>query len=172
MFSGSMVALVTPFKNGQVDWQSLEALVEFHLQNGTHGIVPCGTTGESATLSHAGARRCHSHGDQGGQQTHSRDRRHRFQFHRRGGAPYPRSREVRRRRRADDLALLQPADPGRHLSTLQKSRLRSRHSDHRLQYSRAAPVRRSSRKLWRGWPKSTTSPASKKPPARSIKPST
>lgn len=53
MFTGSMVALVTPFKNGQVDWPNLEALVEFHLQNGTHGIVPCGTTGESATLSHA-----------------------------------------------------------------------------------------------------------------------
>jgi 4-hydroxy-tetrahydrodipicolinate synthase len=47
-----MVALVTPFKNGQVDWPSLEGLVEFHLQSGTHGIVPCGTTGESATLSH------------------------------------------------------------------------------------------------------------------------
>ena len=52
MFSGSMVALVTPFKNGQVDWPSLEALVEFHMENGTNGIVPCGTTGESATLSH------------------------------------------------------------------------------------------------------------------------
>ena len=52
MFSGSMVALVTPFKDGGVDWQSLEGLIAFHLQNGTHGIVPCGTTGESATLSH------------------------------------------------------------------------------------------------------------------------
>jgi 4-hydroxy-tetrahydrodipicolinate synthase len=52
MFTGSMVALVTPFKDGKVDWQSLEGLVEFHVQNGTHGIVPCGTTGESATLSH------------------------------------------------------------------------------------------------------------------------
>jgi 4-hydroxy-tetrahydrodipicolinate synthase len=52
MFSGSMVALVTPFKEGKVDWESLERLIEFHLQNGTHGIVPCGTTGESATLSH------------------------------------------------------------------------------------------------------------------------
>jgi 4-hydroxy-tetrahydrodipicolinate synthase len=52
MFSGSMVALVTPFKDGKVDWRSLEALVDFHIQNGTHGIVPCGTTGESATLSH------------------------------------------------------------------------------------------------------------------------
>jgi 4-hydroxy-tetrahydrodipicolinate synthase len=52
MFSGSMVALVTPFRDGKVDWRSLEALVDFHVQNGTHGIVPCGTTGESATLSH------------------------------------------------------------------------------------------------------------------------
>jgi 4-hydroxy-tetrahydrodipicolinate synthase len=51
-FSGSMVALVTPFIGGKVDWESLEALVEFHIGNGTHGIVPCGTTGESATLSH------------------------------------------------------------------------------------------------------------------------
>jgi 4-hydroxy-tetrahydrodipicolinate synthase len=52
MFSGSMVALVTPFRDGKVDWRSLEGLVDFHIQNGTHGIVPCGTTGESATLSH------------------------------------------------------------------------------------------------------------------------
>src|ERR671924_1423865 len=52
MFSGSIVALVTPFREGKVDWQSLEALVEFHIANGTNGIVPCGTTGESATLSH------------------------------------------------------------------------------------------------------------------------
>jgi 4-hydroxy-tetrahydrodipicolinate synthase len=52
MFSGSIVALVTPFRDGGVDWQSLEALIEFHIANGTNGIVPCGTTGESATLSH------------------------------------------------------------------------------------------------------------------------
>ncbi len=52
VFSGSMVALVTPFKEGRVDWDALESLVEFHIENGTHGIVPCGTTGESATLSH------------------------------------------------------------------------------------------------------------------------
>jgi len=51
-FSGSMVALVTPFKQGKVDQESLEGLVEFHLERGTSGIVPCGTTGESATLSH------------------------------------------------------------------------------------------------------------------------
>ena len=51
-FSGCMVALVTPFKDNKVDWESLEGLVEFHIENGIHGIVPCGTTGESATLTH------------------------------------------------------------------------------------------------------------------------
>jgi 4-hydroxy-tetrahydrodipicolinate synthase len=50
MFAGSMVALVTPFRDGKVDWQSLGALLDFHITNGTNGIVPCGTTGESATL--------------------------------------------------------------------------------------------------------------------------
>jgi 4-hydroxy-tetrahydrodipicolinate synthase len=52
MFTGSMVALITPFKEGKIDWQSLDALVDFHIKNGTNGIVPCGTTGESATLDH------------------------------------------------------------------------------------------------------------------------
>lgn len=51
MFQGAMVAIVTPFKNGQVDESGLRDLIEFQIANGTHGIVPCGTTGESATLS-------------------------------------------------------------------------------------------------------------------------
>jgi len=53
MFSGSMVAIVTPFKdNGaKVDEKRLKELVVFHIKNGTSAIVPCGTTGESATLS-------------------------------------------------------------------------------------------------------------------------
>src|SRR3989338_9722799 len=49
---GSMVALVTPFRNGEVDVSTLQKLVEFHVKSGTSAIVPCGTTGESATLSH------------------------------------------------------------------------------------------------------------------------
>jgi 4-hydroxy-tetrahydrodipicolinate synthase len=51
-FTGSLVALVTPFKNGRVDEQGLCDLIEWHIANGTDGLVPCGTTGESATLSH------------------------------------------------------------------------------------------------------------------------
>jgi 4-hydroxy-tetrahydrodipicolinate synthase len=53
MFEGSMVAIVTPFKNGKVDENALRALIEFQIAGGTQAIVPCGTTGESATLSHA-----------------------------------------------------------------------------------------------------------------------
>ncbi|RKY36549.1 MAG: 4-hydroxy-tetrahydrodipicolinate synthase [Candidatus Omnitrophota bacterium] len=51
MFKGSMVALVTPFNNGKLDEDKLKSLVEFHLKNKTSALVPCGTTGESATLS-------------------------------------------------------------------------------------------------------------------------
>lgn len=52
MFKGAIVAIVTPFKKGEVDEEGLRELIEFQIKNGTHGIVPCGTTGESATLSH------------------------------------------------------------------------------------------------------------------------
>jgi len=50
---GSMVALVTPFADGAVDYEALGRLIEFQIANGTQGLVPCGTTGESPTLSHA-----------------------------------------------------------------------------------------------------------------------
>ncbi|MEO9947330.1 4-hydroxy-tetrahydrodipicolinate synthase [Paraglaciecola sp.] len=51
MFTGSFVALITPmFDNGEIDYPSLKHLVEFHIENGSHGIVAVGTTGESATL--------------------------------------------------------------------------------------------------------------------------
>jgi 4-hydroxy-tetrahydrodipicolinate synthase len=55
MFSGSIVALITPFRaqDGKVDEPALKSLVEWHIEQGTNGIVPCGTTGESPTLSHA-----------------------------------------------------------------------------------------------------------------------
>ncbi|MBX3324979.1 MAG: 4-hydroxy-tetrahydrodipicolinate synthase [Nitrospira sp.] len=52
MFTGSLVAIVTPFRKGKVDERALSELIEWQIANGTNGIVPCGTTGESATLSH------------------------------------------------------------------------------------------------------------------------
>ncbi len=51
MFKGSMVAIVTPFENGTLDEVRFKQIIEFQIKNGTSGIVPCGTTGESATLS-------------------------------------------------------------------------------------------------------------------------
>ncbi len=50
MFKGSMVAIVTPFKKGKLDEKALEQLIEWHIKEGTHAIVPCGTTGEASTL--------------------------------------------------------------------------------------------------------------------------
>lgn len=52
MFKGSLPALVTPFANGQVDLDTLKKLVDWHVDQGSHGLVPVGTTGESPTLSH------------------------------------------------------------------------------------------------------------------------
>ena len=52
MLKGSMPALITPFSNGQVDLETLKELVEWHISQGSHGLVPVGTTGESPTLSH------------------------------------------------------------------------------------------------------------------------
>ena len=52
MFSGAIVAIVTPFNNGRIDEQALRDLIDFQIASGVKGIVPCGTTGESATLSH------------------------------------------------------------------------------------------------------------------------
>jgi len=52
MFKGAIVAIVTPFKKGKVDEGALRELIEFQIANGTDGIVPCGTTGESPVLSH------------------------------------------------------------------------------------------------------------------------
>ena len=53
MFKGSFPALVTPFKDGELDLDTLKKLVEWHIAEGSHGLVPVGTTGESPTLSHA-----------------------------------------------------------------------------------------------------------------------
>lgn len=52
MFTGAMVALITPFQNGQIDFETLEELIGFQVENAIDGIVPVGTTGECPTLSH------------------------------------------------------------------------------------------------------------------------
>jgi 4-hydroxy-tetrahydrodipicolinate synthase len=52
MLKGSLVALVTPFRNGKVDEKAFQSFVDWQIKQGTEGVVPCGTTGESPTLSH------------------------------------------------------------------------------------------------------------------------
>ena len=52
MFEGAFTAIVTPMKSGEVDYESFKKLIEFQIEKGIHGLVPCGTTGESATLTH------------------------------------------------------------------------------------------------------------------------
>ncbi|QAY79718.1 4-hydroxy-tetrahydrodipicolinate synthase [Sphingosinicella sp. BN140058] len=52
MFTGSITALVTPFREGKIDEKALQDLVEWQIQQGSNGLVPCGTTGESPTLTH------------------------------------------------------------------------------------------------------------------------
>ena len=56
-FKGSITALITPFKDGTVDERAFQRLVEWQIDQGTHGLVPCGTTGESPTLTHDEHRR-------------------------------------------------------------------------------------------------------------------
>lgn len=52
MFKGSIPALITPFKNGEIDWPTFDSFVEWQIDQGSHALVPCGTTGESPTLNH------------------------------------------------------------------------------------------------------------------------
>lgn len=52
MFKGSIPAVITPFKNGEIEWKAFDNLIEWQIAQGSHGVVPCGTTGESPTLSH------------------------------------------------------------------------------------------------------------------------
>ena len=56
-FQGSITALITPFKDGKVDAAAFQKLIEWQIDQGTHGLVPCGTTGESPTLTHDEHRR-------------------------------------------------------------------------------------------------------------------
>src|ERR1700680_4621052 len=112
---GSITALITPFKDGKVDTRAFQKLVEWQIDQGSHGLVPCGTTGESPTLTHdehravielciaaaSGRGPCYGgtgpHPPRGG-----------------GRAPPPRQ-DRRRRRRAGGDALLQQADARRPL---------------------------------------------------------
>ena len=119
MFHGSIVALITPFRNGSIDQDALQSLVEWHVEQGTHGLVPVGTTGESPTLSHeehervvelvveAAAGRLPVIAGAGSNSTAEAIQ------------PRPARQEGRRRRHPGGHALLQQADPGGAVRPLQ-----------------------------------------------------
>ena len=112
MFEGVFTALVTPFRDGAVDERALTELVELQIAAGVDGIVPCGSTGEAATLSHAEHRARRRSRGLGGARPRPGGRRNRLEQHLRGD-PADAPRQGRgRRRRAADLAVLQPTDPG------------------------------------------------------------
>ena len=136
-FRGSITALVTPFQDGRFDEDRFHALVDWQIVNGTHGLVPVGTTGESPTLSHEEHRKviaaCVSEAKgrvpviagAGSNNTAGSDRTFAFRGSR------------RRRWPSDRHALLQQAVAGGSFSPFQGGQRCRGHSDHHLQYSAA-----------------------------------
>ena len=119
-FAGLTVAIVTPFKNGEIDYADLGRLVDWHVEQGTDCLAPCGTTGESPTLDH----------DEHDRVISAVCERARGRIKVMAGTGSNSTKEAvrltkaakraRRRWRADCRALLQQAKPGRLLSTLRR----------------------------------------------------
>ena len=139
MFKGSLVALITPMRaDGSVDEKAYAAFVDWQIKEGTHGVVPVGTTGEIA-------RRCRTPSikrvveiaDRGREGARAGDRRRRIEQHGRGDRPDAPCQGSRRRCRAGRDAVLQQADAGRHVPALQGDRRCGRSADHHLQHSAA-----------------------------------
>ena len=83
MFRGSIPALVTPFRDGKVDEAALVELVNWHVDEGSHGLVAVGTTGETPTLSHEEHEHCIEVVVEDRRRPHPGDRRRRLEQHRR-----------------------------------------------------------------------------------------
>ena len=107
MFTGALIAIVTPFRNGKVDERAFGDLIEWQIANGTNGIVPCGTTGESATLSHQEHHRVIELTVEVVNQACSRDCRNRLQQHGRSRVSHETRQAGRGRWGADHYPLLQ-----------------------------------------------------------------
>ena len=80
MFKGSITALVTPFKNGKVDEATFTRFIDWQIAEGTNGLVPVGTTGESPTLDHEEHKRVIELAVEGREEARSRDRRYRIEL--------------------------------------------------------------------------------------------
>ena len=138
MLRGSITALVTPFaKNGGFDEKAFRAFVDWQIAEGTSGLVPVGTTGESPTLSHDEHRQVVKVCVEVAKRQGAGHRRRRLQQHRRGGRPRAICREGRRRRGAGGDALLQQADPARPLCAFRRRRQGDQPAGDHLQHPAA-----------------------------------
>ena len=122
MFNGALSAIVTPFRDGEVDERALRDHIEWQIQCGIDGIVPCGSTGESATLTHAEHERVIKIAIEQTRRRVPVVAGTGSNCHRRGDSAHDRGARDGRRRRAADLALLQQAHPGRDFPPLQDDR--------------------------------------------------
>ena len=137
MFTGTYTAIVTPFKNGQLDAPALERLVRMQIKAGVDGIVPVGTTGESPTVDYEEhleiialtVKFCRGQGQSA--------RRHRREFDQRGGLSDARGRENRRGRLVAGRAVLQQADAGRFVPAFPRNRAHDQTAHRALQHSGA-----------------------------------
>ena len=166
MFTGTYTAIVTPFKNGQLDEAALARLVKLQIKGGVDGIVPVGTTGESPTVDYEEHIRDHRAGREirGGQSQGAR--RHRRQLHQRSHLPDEGSREGRGGRLAAGGALLQQADAGRTVSAFPRHRATTRSCPSCSTAFPAAAASRSPSTRSSAWPPTAkTSSASRKPAA-------
>ncbi len=98
MFAGVTVAIITPFKNGEVDWDDLGKLVDWHCEQGTDAPRSCGTTGESPTLTHEENEPRRRRSSASAPRAHEGDGRHRVELDRRSD-PHDEGREAGRRQR-------------------------------------------------------------------------
>ena len=169
-FAGLTVAMITPFRDGQIDVEALAApggvpgrgRHDVRLSGGHHRRVP-----------HAlapGTRAGDFGRGRGGRRTDQGDGRHRQQQHRGGPAADALGRQGRGRRRAGRRPLLQQAHAGRLLSALSRLWPRRSTSPSASTTFPAEPARTSSRKRSSGWPNCPTLPWSRRPPARSTRP--
>ena len=88
MFNGALSAFVTPFRDGEVDERALRDLVEWQIQSGIDGLVPCGSTGESATLTHSEHEQVIKHRHPSDAPASAGGRRHRLELDRRSDPPH------------------------------------------------------------------------------------
>ena len=157
MFAGVTVALVTPFRDGEVDWDTLGKLVDWHVEQGTDCLAPVGTTGESPTLDHEEHERVIAAVVRAGRAAASRS----------WPAPAPTApreairltqvrQEGRRRRRAHGRPLLQQADAGGLLSATSPPSPRRWTCRSCFTTSPAAPARTSCPRRSPAWPKLPT----------------